>query len=282
MIASVRRREILLAFIVISLIAAFIELSYGSVYVGIAFFFFCLCLLFFTKRGSEKKESGGRSLFLLLIGAILIISDIAYNFISQSDIQTLDSMILLLGLSLIIANTSGKFGDIGAFGTYMCIFFLIFFALLYVIPSKLDMNLPHYYGHYFIALPICNLLNIFGFDLSLPETGTIMVNGFERAWLKMDLACFGWYSMILIVSALLSYNITIERFQRNKLLKIIFVMVVASYFANFLRVSILVLLTYFYGVETMMIFHSHIGWILFAIILLPLMYIFMRKEHTSS
>jgi len=59
-------------------------------------------------------------------------------------------------------------------------------------------------------------------------------------------------------------------------------MVVASYFANFLRVSILVLLTYFYGVETMMIFHSHIGWILFAIILLPLMYIFMRKEHTSS
>ncbi|MCW7080700.1 MAG: archaeosortase C [Candidatus Methanospirare jalkutatii] len=282
MIESVRQREILLAFIVISLIAAFIELSYGSVYVGIAFFFLCLCLLFFTKRSSEKKGSSSRSLFLLFIGAILIISDITYNFISQSDIQTLDSMILLLGLSLIIANMSKKFGDIGAFGTYMCIFFFIFFALLYIIPSKLNIKISHYYGHYFIALPICSLLNIFGFDLSLPETGTIMVNGFERAWLKMDLACFGWYSMILIVSALLSYNITIERFQGKKLLRMIFVMVVASYFANFLRVSILVLLTYFYGVETMMIFHSHIGWILFAIILLPLMYIFMKKEHTSS
>ena len=271
-----------MGFIVISLIAAFIELSYGSVYIGIAFFFLCLCFLFFTKRSSEKGESKSRSLFLIFIGAILIISDITYNFISQSDIQTLDSMILLLGLSLIIANMSGKFGDIGAFSTYMCIFFLIFFALLYIIPSKLNMNISHYYGHYFIALPICSLLNIFGFNLSLPETGTIRVNGFERAWLKMDLACFGWYSMILIVSALLSYNITIERFQGKKLLKIILVMVAASYFANFLRVSILVLLTYFYGVETMMIFHSHIGWILFAIILLPLMYIFMRKEHTSS
>ena len=273
-----KKSEFILLLLIISLIGAFIEFTYGSVYVGVVFFSICLVLLYIISSESPGRETRPKSLILMFTGAILIAADLTYNYLSGSAIQTLDTMVILLGASLIVANSNNsRLSELGAFGTYMSLFFLVGFASLYIIPSRLNIGIPHYYGHYFVALPVCAFLKLFGLDLELPELGMIEVKGVELVSLKMDLACFGWYSMLLIVSTLLAYSIAIEPYRRNKLFKIILVLVGASYVANFLRVSILVALAYYYGVETMMVFHSHLGWVLFAIILIPLMYVFMNR-----
>lgn len=278
-----KKSELILLLLIISLIAAFIEFTYGSVYVGVVFFSICLVLLYIISGERPGRETRPKSLILLFTGVILIAADLTYNYLSGSAIQTLDSMILLLGVSLIVANVNNsRLSELGAFGTYMSLFFLIGFASLYVIPSRLNIGIPHYYGHYLVALPVCALLKLFGLDLAVPELGIIEVKGIELSWLKMDLACFGWYSMLLIISTLLAYSIAIEPYRRNKLFKIILVLLGASYVANFLRVSVLAALAYYYGVETMMIFHSHLGWVLFAIILIPLMYVFLEQEHPDK
>ncbi|HEC57320.1 MAG TPA: archaeosortase C [Candidatus Syntrophoarchaeum butanivorans] len=269
--------ELILVLLIISLIASFIEFSYGSAYIGMVFLGICLILLLGISDRRSRGEARPRSILLLFTGVVLITGDLLYNFFSQSRIQTFDTMILLLGASLILWNLNNRrLSELGIFSTHMSLFFLIFFSLLYVIPSKLDIGIPFYYGHYLVALPVCALLKVFGLDLAVPEMNIIVVRGVELTRLKMDLACFGWYSMILIVSTLLAYSITIEHYRRGKLLKIILVLVGASYLANFLRVSILVVLAYYYGVKTMMVFHSHLGWVLFAVILIPLMYILMN------
>lgn len=271
--------ELILLVLIFFLIGAFIEFSYGSVYIGVVFF--CICLLLLYRLSGEKAESETRhkSLILLFTGALMILTDLAYNYLSGSAIQTLDTMILLLGASLIAANSgNSRLSEFGAFGMYMSLFFLVFFASLYIIPSRLNIGIPHYYGHYFIALPVCAFLKMFGLDLEVPEMNMIAVRGVEQTCLKLDLACFGWYSLLLIVSTLLAYSITIEHYRRDKLLKIILVMIGASYVANLLRVSVLVALAYYYGVEIMMVFHSHLGWIIFAMILIPVLYFLMERE----
>jgi len=68
----------------------------------------------------------------------------------------------------------------------------------------------------------------------------------------------------------LAYSETIEKIEKRKLVLILITLSFASYLANLLRVAILVHLTYFYGTKTMLIVHSHLGWIIFALLLLPL------------
>ncbi|WP_456487953.1 archaeosortase C [Candidatus Alkanophaga liquidiphilum] len=270
------KSETLLLLLIIFLIGAFIELTYGSAVIGAIFLCVCAGILFILS-GREAKAERKASKLLIAVGAALIVADLSYNYLLGSAVQTLDSMIILLGGSLILANTRNKrLCELGAFSTYMSLFFIVFFAALYVIPSRFDIGIPKYYGHYFVALPVSSVLRALGLRLDVPTMNVIEVRGVEPVWLRMDLACFGWYSMLLIISTLLAYDLTIKSYERRKLLKILAIMTVASYAANLLRVSTLAVIAYYYGVDMMMFFHSHLGWILFAAILIPLMYIFLK------
>ena len=268
--------EVLLFLLIIFLIGAFIELTYGSAAVGIVFLCVCVGILF-VLSGKGVKARRRTSKLLMVVGAALVVADICYNYLSGSALQTLDSMMILLGVSLVLANSGDeRLRELGAFSTYMSLFFIVLFASLYVIPSRLDIGIPKYYGHYFVALPVSAILGALGLRLDVPAMNVIEVRGVEPVWLRMDLACFGWYSMLLIISTLLAYDLTIKSLERRKLLKILIIMVIASYAANLLRVSTLVVIAYYWGVETMMLFHSHLGWMIFAAILIPLMYAFLR------
>lgn len=277
------KSEVILFLLIISLIGAFIEFTYGSIHIGLVFFIICLLLLVILIGKSARETRTLKSPIFPVTGMVLIVADLSYNYLSGSQIQTLDSMVLLLGASLLLMSSrKNQYSEIGTFGACLSVFFLCFFMLLYTIPSELGIRIPAYYGHYFVALPVYGLLTMLGLNLELPALGLITVNGVELASLKMDLACFGWYSMFLIISTLLAYTLVIERYEWNKFLKILFVMVGASYAANFLRVTTLIVLTYYYGIETMMRVHSHLGWVLFALILMPLLYHLLNQENQSS
>ncbi|MBO8183645.1 MAG: archaeosortase C [Archaeoglobus sp.] len=260
------------------LVAAFIELSYGSFHLGMGFLVLT-CLVFYLGIKDKKiKESKVEiSYFQVMLGVLIILAVIVYNIYKNSEIQTFDSMVLLLGFSLILLNVK-KFTEIGRFALYFSIVFLIFYINLFLIPEKLGISLSYYYGHYFVTLPVVTIMQSLGYNVSIPVMRIIEVHGVEYTTLKIDLACFGWYSLLLIVSMVISYSETIEKIQTKRLVLILLALAVASYIANLLRVAILVYLAYFYGLKTMMTIHSHLGWILFAILLLPIAF-FMLKER---
>ncbi|HDS45790.1 MAG TPA: archaeosortase C [Methanomicrobia archaeon] len=280
-----KSQKLLLVLFLIFIIAGFIELTYGSAYLGAAFFALSVLMLIklSTDRRIARKQNNRR--ILLLLGATLLFADLLYNYYTQSTLQTLDSMVLLLGVSLILASVRNEqVRDIGLFSAYLSSFFIAFFMIIYVVPTRLGIGLPLYYGHYAVLLPVFYVLRLFGLELSLvPDTlGLIDVHGTEFMTLKMDLACFGWYSMFLIISTLLAYSIVLHRFTRRDFIKFLLILTGASYAANFLRVTVLVALGFYYGFDTMMLAHSHLGWVLFAVILLPVLYYLLLSEDYPS
>lgn len=276
---DVGKNELLLFFTAVLLVGAFIELSYGSIILGAVFLlstFISLALLIKIDNNQENKNNNW---FRVITGSLIVVSDIAYNLYVSGEIQTFDSMIILFGISIIASGLRyEKTNELGRFTTYFSGFFLVFYVLLFVIPTKSGVDLPYYYGHYFVSVPVVAILQNLGLDVTIPSMRIIQVAGVEPATLKIDLACFGWYSILLIVSMLLSYSIVIEELKSRSLAKIMGVMVFASYLANLLRVMILVVITYFYGLDDMLIVHSHIGWILFGVILIPLSFLIINLE----
>ena len=266
-----------LVILALLIVATFIELSYGSPYIGLLFLILtCIVFYFGVKEIGFKKEKKV-SYSQIILGLFIIVAVIVFNFYRNSEIQTLDWMVLLLGFSLVISNVS-KFAEIGRFTLYFSVIFLIFYINLFLVPGKLGIDLPYYYGHYFVTLPVVAIMQNLGFEISIPAMRLIEVRGVEHATLKIDLACFGWYSLLLITSMVISYSETIEKIQTKRLLLILAILAFTSYLANLLRVGILVYLTYFYGTKTMMTVHSHLGWVIFAILLLPITFFILGKK----
>jgi len=276
----IKKTDLVVLTLVFLLIASFIELSYGSLYLGIGFLVFTVFFLYMFLKEREVAKFKP-SLLKLIIGTTSILIVIEYNIYKNSTIQTFDSMIILLGFSLIISNIRG-FAEIGKFATYFSSIFLVLFISLFIVPEKIGIDLPYYYGHYFVTLPVVVFMKQLGINVDTHGMRLIEVNGVEHAILKVDLACFGWYSILLIVSLVLSYSITIEKIQRKRLVKILLVLLIASYLANLLRVAILVYMAYYYGLDVMMVAHSHLGWILFAVILLPIAFLLLGSNRKKG
>ena len=277
------RSEVLVLLLAVFTVSAFIELSYGSKYLGIIAFGLGVFVLYLMIKRVKTRETGHTpSTISILSGLVLISADISYNYLKGYEIQTFDSMIILLGLSLMMYGSGTWLVEIGRFSMYFTSIFLILFITLFLIPMRINMDLPYYYGQYAVTMPVVFLLNTIGLNVKIPENRLIEVLGNYHALLKIDLACFGWYSILLIVSMLVAYNLTIERRSWGMIAKIMSILIGASYLANLLRVSALVVLTYYYGVETMLSIHSHLGWILFVVILLPITYIFMKNSSPKK
>jgi archaeosortase C (PEF-CTERM variant) len=157
----------------------------------------------------------------------------------------------------------------------MSLIFLVLFSAVYVLPGMLGVKLPYYYGHYFITLPVASVLRAAGLNLEVVSMNLLNVGGKTNSLIGLDMACYGFYSMFLIISATTAYGITMK-LQLRRLLPVLLILAAASYAANFLRVSTLITLAYYYGTETMLLVHSHLGWLFFGFILLPLMYLFLK------
>ncbi len=279
---DIRKPEFTLALFITLIIASFIELTFGgSGYLAFIFFIVSLILLARLKGAEKTKLKASKK--LLFIGAALIIADILYNLKAGSEIQTMDTMLILLGVSLIsLSVKNSSISSMGEFGVYFSSIFLLFFLIVYAIPSHLNLNIYDYYGYYTITMPALFLLQILGFSLHMDSLTTFHVYGVEDIYYKIDLGCFGFYSMLLIISTVLAYRLTSPSRNSHSFVKIIVILIAASYIANLLRIIGLVSIGYYYGLDTMMLFHTFLGWALFAAIVLPVTYIYLRNTPASA
>lgn len=269
----------LLVLFVTFIIAAYVELNFGgygsSGYLALVFFLGALVMLAKLKGTEQTKLKS--SWKLLLLGIIILIADLAYNIGSGSEIQTLDTMVLFLGVSLISVNIkNNKISSMGEFGTYFSSIFLLFFLVVYAMPSRLGSNIYDYYGYYATTIPALFLLDSINISLHMDSLTTFHVYGVEDIYYKIDLGCFGFYSMMLIISTVLAYRLTSPNKSQHSLVKITAVLIATSYLANLLRIIILVLVGYYYGMATMLVLHTFLGWALFAAIVLPTTYFYLR------
>lgn len=267
-------------FLVLIIIAMFtgtaVEVSEGSTTVGIIIFILSVVLM--TRINFGGTTSLTRSKRNLITGLFIIILDLIYNIRTSFEFGTLDIMILFCGISLIGTQFQNiQLNRTSRFGVYISSVFVFLYLIFYTSFRILNINFLHTFDHYFILLPTVSVLNLVGIPLEVLATETVRVNGVEEMIMVIGGPCSGLYSMFLLIGIVFGYS-RIEKMRIDKTLLMLGFCIVVAYISNLFRVIVLYLTAYWYGSETMMIVHTHIGWIIFAGVAAIIMYFIELKK----
>ncbi|MBZ4646275.1 MAG: hypothetical protein JG777_1764 [Clostridia bacterium] len=271
-------RNVVIILLVLALFTgATIELSEGSTTAGIALFIAAAFMISRIKlKGTEGLESSKK---YMLIGGFIVLIDLVYNIVKTNGVGTLDSMVFLIGVSLIAMGTNKKdIKQLGEFGLYISSVFTALYLVFYTLFGRFNIDFIHLFDHYFVLTPTVALLKVTGIPVEIIAIETITIQGLtETMTIVIGGPCSGLYSMFLLMGIVVAYS-KIEKIDIKKSLTILLFAICVAYIANLVRVFTLYVVAYRYGMDTMMIFHTHLGWILFAGTAGLIMYIMNRKD----
>jgi archaeosortase C (PEF-CTERM variant) len=252
-------------------LGATIEISEGSVILGILLFVIAILLISRIKVGKSHiiKQSKSR----MFVGALIVAANIAYNLLTASELGTLDIMTFLLGISLIAYDiNSEEIRRMGKFGAYMSATFIALFLFFFSLFNHLNVDFMHTFDHYFVLLPSVFIINAIGIPIQVISTEIVRIQGVEDMSVIIGGPCSGLYSMFLLIGIMVAYT-RIEQVERRNFFALLLISVVVAYIANLIRVSTLYIAGFYYGKEMMYFFHVHLGWIIFVIVVAVLLYV---------
>ncbi|MDG6244919.1 MAG: archaeosortase C [Methanolobus sp.] len=272
-------KNIILILVVLALFTgATIELSEGSTIIGIVLLLVAAGVL------SRIRLTGDHSAFkssktFLFAGLFIMAAVATYNIVTRDSIGTLDSMTFIIGASLFAMGTSRKdLRQMGEFGLYISVVFTAFYFIFYTFFGMMGIKFLHFFDHYFVLMPTVALLKLTSIPVEIVAIETITIQGLtETMTIIIGGPCSGLYSMFLLIGIVVAYS-RMEKIKLKKSLMILAFAVCVAYIANLVRVFTLYVIAYYYGIETMMVFHTHLGWMLFAGTAGLIMYIMNRKE----
>ncbi len=258
------RRNIIIFLLVMAFFTgATIQISEGSVLIGVVMFLIALALTSRIRLSGEYITKTSK--FFIILGVFIVLADLAYNLKAMNQLGTLDSMTFFLGVSFIAYGMS-RYRRMGEFGIYMSGTFIVMFEFFYSLLPSLNNNFIHYFDHYLVLLPSLAITKaVSNIDMHIVATETVHFNGFEDATVVIGGPCSGLYSMMLLVGIIVGYA-KMERLTDKRRIALLVVMaILVAYVANLIRVSVLYFVGYYYGIEKMMFVHVHLGWIIFII-----------------
>ncbi len=270
-------KNLILILIVLALFTgATIELSEGSTTVGIVLFIAAALLI--TRIKLTDNEGVKSSKNYLIIGGFIVAADLIFNYVNKSEIGTLDSMVFFLGASLIAMGTEKKdIKQLGEFGFYISLVFTTLYIIFYSAFGFFNIDFLHLFDHYFVLMPTVALIKIIGIPVEIIATETVILYGARPMTIVIGGPCSGLYSMFLLIGIVAGYS-RIEKMDIKRSLGLLGLAVMVAYLANLVRVIILYITAYLYGMDVMMVVHTHIGWMIFALTAGVIMYVMNRKK----
>ena len=270
-------KNIILFLLIFALfLGATVEISEGSIFLGILLFIIAIILISRIKVG--KSYVIKQSKLHMFVGALIVASDIAYNILTHSELGTLDIMTFLLGISLIAYDINNEeISRMGKFGAYMSATFIVLFLFFFSLFNHLNIDFTHTFDHYFVLLPSVFIIKTIGIPIHVIATETVRIQGVEDMSVIIGGPCSGLYSMFLLIALLVAYT-RIEQVERSKFFSLLLISVVVAYIANLMRVSTLYIVGFYYGKELMYTVHVHLGWVIFVIVVAVLLYVLDRMS----
>ena len=256
-----------------------IEISEGSTAVGVLLFLISVLLL--TRINFKQVGSSGllkKSKTCFVIGIFIVSADLYYNFRNGGELGTLDIMTLFFGASLIGTQLGNlQIERISRFGMYISSVFILLYLIFYSMFAFFNIDFLHKFDHYMILLPTVKIIGLMGIPLEIIATETVRISGVEEMTMVIGGPCSGLYSMFLLIGIVFGYS-QIEKLDTNKTMMMLGFCIAVAYISNLFRVIVLYLTAYYYGQETMMLVHTHIGWIIFAGVAAGIMYFIELKR----
>lgn len=269
-----------LLFILLTLalfIGATIELSEGSTTIGVILLLASVAAI--TQiRLSEKKDIRVSKIYIS-IGALIVFAALFYNFRAASSLGTLDSMTFFFGVSIIAYGTDRpQLRHLGEFGAYISGIFTVLYLVFYSLFGMLNIGFLHLFDHYLVLIPTITIIQLFGIPVDVVGIETVNLAGVENLTIIIGGPCSGLYSMFLLMGIVAGYS-RIEKMKLNQTLNLLGFAIIVAYVSNLVRVVILYLAAYYYGLEAMRVVHTHLGWIIFAFVAGMIMYIMDLKSR---
>ena len=256
-----------------------VEVSEGSTAVGIVLFLISVLLL--TRINFKYLGDSGllrKSKTYLVTGIFIVSADLYYNSKSGGEFGTLDVMTMFFGASLIGTQLQNlQIARVSKFGAYISSVFVILYLIFYSMFAFLNIDFLHKFDHYMILLPTVKIIGLMGIPLEVIATETVRISGIEEMTMVIGGPCSGLYSMFLLIGIVFGYS-RIEKMDFSRTFMMLGFCVAVAYISNLFRVIVLYLTAYYYGQETMMLVHTHIGWIIFAGVAAGIMYFIELKR----
>ncbi|VVB85551.1 Transmembrane exosortase (Exosortase_EpsH) [uncultured archaeon] len=272
-----QKHNILIFLIVMAFFTgATIQLSEGSVLIGVVMFLIALLLTTKIRISDTHIVKSSKSFFVL--GLLIVLADVVYNLKAMNQLGTLDSMTFFLGMSFIAFGTR-QYRRMGEFGIYMSGTFIVLFQTFYSILPSMNDNFIHYFDHYLVLLPSLSIVNaVSNMNIHVVATETVHFKGFEDATVVIGGPCSGLYSMFLLIGIIVGYARMERLTDKSRIAMLVVIAILVAYIANLARVSVLYYVGYNFGIERMMFVHVYLGWLIFIIISLGIMMLLNRTK----
>lgn len=253
---------------------ATIQFSEGSILLGVIMFLTALGLTTRIRLSGEYISKSSK--FFLALGVLIVLADVTYNLKAMNQLGTLDSMTFFMGISLIAYGTR-QHRRMGEFGIFMSGTFIVLFLFFYSLLPSLKNNFIHDFDHYLVLLPSLAIVNaVTDMNIHIIATETVHFNGLEDATIVIGGPCSGLYSILLLIGIIVGYAKMERLTDKKKVYLLIISAIIVAYVANLIRVSILYIVGYNYGIERMMFVHIYLGWIIFIMISFGIMTVLNR------
>jgi exosortase/archaeosortase family protein len=231
---------------------------------------------------------------LPVLGIFLIIFVFVFNFIIRGDLDigVNDTITVLLGLSLLSYNYVPK--KFSREKDFVLLFFMFLFLILvlpltlYTLSSgPLEENSTSPYIYYLLAQPTSDMLNFIGipssvYTINSPETvkeGVYLTTTgvhivFENlgdgamspySSVTIGISCTGLYSVSIFVSGFIAFILIEYRRLDIRVASLLTLGVFTSWFANILRMTIIVAVGSHYGGEALKWTHANLGIFIFML-----------------
>ncbi len=231
----------------------------------------------FTFHGRFKK-------YLPLAGIAVFVGVFAFNIYIRGyelSFGSHDGVTLLLGVVLIAYNYIPKKYSLER---DFALLFLVFLFLILILPITI---IHYFYGgmteatnspvvYHLLARPTAAFLNILGISANAAVRGEWVVirmlvpsggtaQNHIRAEVGIGLSCTGLYSVSIFISAFLSFIMTHFKKLDMKLLSFMGLGIFASWIANILRMTIIMVMGHLYGLQAMSWTHNNAGIFIFMV-----------------
>lgn len=269
-------RNIAISLLILALfLGGTIEISEGSKFIGMIYLLVALIAITRIKIGGSVKVKKIKQPYLL-IGLGIVISDILFNLADNSKLGTLDIMTFLFGSSLIAMSIdNNELRRMGQFTAYLSATFIISYLIFFTLFNIFNINFTHVFDHYFILMPVVYILKIINIPVEIIDVETIRIQGVEEITVVIGGPCSGLYSMFLLMGIIIGYA-KMEELDKRNIVAMLLITIIVAYISNLFRVTTLYLTGFYYGSDAMMFVHTHLGWLIFAVVAGILIY-FLNK-----
>ena len=278
--------EILSIVLVVEGLSVLLLFSYVGVHLGFVSIVAGSILLFLLREedSAESAEADtpgirlvdfllsriGGEFAMMLVGASIVAAVLVYNslFSTNPALGDSDSLTILLGLIIILYPIASVRFRVEA--CFALIFISLIVAML-VVPRVLvshsdasGSQVGDWYVHYMLAAPFASILDLIGIPaISFGNLVTLTFRDGSIHTLGISAYCAGLYSFSIFLAAFAAFVLVFESLPRRITALVLIAGLVVAYLGNLLRMIVIGVVGYFYGIEALHWTHENAGWIIF-------------------